>query len=85
MQIVTLVVTSFTWFMLAFMLYSESKVYVEEFRAYVRFGVFYVLVAETTMFRFITELREQYDTYVSIPFPFLIAYDPYVVPFICQA
>ena len=66
MQIITLVVTSFTWFMLAFMLYCESKVYVEEFQVYVRFGVIYVLVAETTMFRFIAELRQYYDPYDSI-------------------
>eukprot|EP00250_Pteridium_aquilinum_P005352 c15461_g1_i1 orf=573-5420(+) len=63
-EIVTSLVSSFTWFMMTFVLYRESKLYVTEFRWYVRFGVIYVLVAEITMFRFILDLREYYDPFL---------------------
>lgn len=63
-EIVTSLVTSFTWFMMTFVLYRESKLYVTEFRWYVRFGVVYVLVAQATMFRFIFDLREYYSLFL---------------------
>ncbi|MCO5609705.1 hypothetical protein L7F22_063937 [Adiantum nelumboides] len=60
-EIVTSMVTSCTWFMMTFVLYREYKLYVTDFRWYVRFGVIYVLVAQATMFRFIFALRDYYD------------------------
>ncbi|MCO5609267.1 hypothetical protein L7F22_063491 [Adiantum nelumboides] len=60
-EIVTSLVTSCTWFMMTFVLYREYKLYVTDFRWYVRFGVIYVLVAQATMFRFIFALRDYYD------------------------
>lgn len=63
-EIVTSLVTSLTWFMMTFVLYRESKLYVTEFRWYVRFGVIYVLVAQATMFRFIFDLRDYYSLFL---------------------
>lgn len=60
-EILTAVVTSITWFMMTFVLYREAKLYVTEFRWYVRFGVVYALVGQTTMFRFIFALKDYYD------------------------
>ncbi|KAH7289296.1 hypothetical protein KP509_31G069200 [Ceratopteris richardii] len=60
-EILTSIVISVTWFMMAYLLYREYKVYVTEFRWYVRFGVVYVLVGQTTMFRFILVLRDYYE------------------------
>ena len=43
------------------MLLIEMKVYVKDFRWYTRFGMVYVLVAETILYRFIFDLKPFYN------------------------
>eukprot|EP00249_Psilotum_nudum_P023194 c28783_g1_i1 orf=631-5508(+) len=63
-EIVTLLLETFTWGTMLFMLCIETKVYVRDFRWYVRFGVIYVLVAQATMFRFTLSLRGYLEKYI---------------------
>ena len=60
-QIVTSLIISLTWFTMVFALYQETRLYVTEFRWYVRFGAIYAAVAQATMFQFIFDLRNFYD------------------------
>lgn len=65
---VTLTVKAISWgFMLA-MIGVETKVYIREFRWYVRFGILYVLVAEAVMLNFVISLEHFYMRSVSLAF-----------------
>nr|QVT92271.1 ABC transporter [Salvia miltiorrhiza] len=50
-----------SWCSMVAMLLVETKIYVKEFRWYIRFGLMYVLVGDAVIFNFIFPLREFYD------------------------
>ncbi|KAH9288056.1 hypothetical protein KI387_032173, partial [Taxus chinensis] len=60
-EVVTLLVESVTWCTLLALLCIETKVYIREFRWYIRFGVIYVLVGESALLNFILTLNDYYD------------------------
>ncbi|XP_057833257.2 ABC transporter C family member 2 [Cryptomeria japonica] len=60
-EVVTLIVESVTWCTMLALLCIETKVYIREFRWYIRFGVIYVLVGEATLFKFILTLNSYFD------------------------
>ncbi|XP_057763901.1 ABC transporter C family member 12-like [Salvia miltiorrhiza] len=49
-----------SWCSMVAMLLVETKIYVKEFRWYIRFGLMYVLVGDAVIFNFIFPLREFY-------------------------
>eukprot|EP00250_Pteridium_aquilinum_P010315 c19292_g1_i1 orf=266-5158(-) len=60
-EVVSLLLGSFTWLLMFCMLVIETKVYVRDFRWYIRFGIIYVLVAQVTLYRFVFALRSFYN------------------------
>ncbi|MCO5564932.1 hypothetical protein L7F22_018602 [Adiantum nelumboides] len=63
-EVLSLLLGSFTWLSLLHMLLVETRVYIRNFRWYTRFGIIYVLVAQTTVYRFIFSLRPFYNRVV---------------------
>ena len=51
-----------------FMIGLETKVYICEFRWYVRFAVLYVLVADAVVLSLILSVRDYYNGLVRLPF-----------------
>lgn len=60
-EVVSLLVKSVAWSCMLVLIGMETKVYIHEFRWYVRFVVIYVLVGETTAFNLVRSVREYYD------------------------
>lgn len=60
MQMVNLGIEFISWCCMVVMLLVETKIYVKEFRWYIRFGLIYVLVGDAVIFNFIFILREFY-------------------------
>nr|AXN55887.1 ABC transporter C family member 2 [Crocus sativus] len=60
-EILSLIVEAVAWCCMLVMLGMESKVYIHEFRWYVRFVVLYVLVGETAVFNLVLSVREYYE------------------------
>ena len=52
----------------------ETKVYIREFRWYVRFGVIYVLVADAVVLSLILSVRDYYSGLVLVPFKELLTF-----------
>ena len=65
-QIVSLIMEAFTWCSLLVMIGVETKVYIREFRWFVRFGLIYNLVGDAVMLNLILSVREFYNRYVSL-------------------
>lgn len=63
-QVVSLIVEALTWCSMLVMLGSEIKVYICEFRWFVRFGVIYALVGDAVMLNLVLSLKEFYNRYV---------------------
>ncbi|KAI5055599.1 hypothetical protein GOP47_0029120 [Adiantum capillus-veneris] len=63
-EVLSLLLGSITWFSLLHMLLVETRVYISDFSWYTRFGLIYVLVAQTTVYRFIFSLRPFYNRLV---------------------
>lgn len=59
-EMLTLIVESVAWCCMLVMIGVESKIYITEFRWYVRFVVIYVLVGETALFSLVLSVREYY-------------------------
>ena len=74
MQVVSLTVETLVWCSLVIMTLLETKVYIREFRWYVRFGVIYVLVGDTVKLSFILSLKDLYPRSVSLPLPVSTTY-----------
>ncbi|KAM7270310.1 hypothetical protein ACFE04_029524 [Oxalis oulophora] len=60
-EIVSLIIEAITWCSMLLMICLETKIYIREFRWYVRFGVMYILVGEAVMLNLILPVREHYD------------------------
>ncbi|KAF5736367.1 putative mgatp-energized glutathione s-conjugate pump [Tripterygium wilfordii] len=57
-EIVSLIIEALAWFFMLIMIGLETKVYIREFRWYVRFGVIYVLIGNAVIFNLILPMRE---------------------------
>lgn len=60
MQMVHLAIEFMSWCSMVVMLFVETRIYVKEFRWYIRFGLMYVLVGDAVIFNFIFPLRDFY-------------------------
>jgi len=61
LQMLTMIVEAVAWCCMFVMIGVETKIYITEFRWYVRFVVIYVLVGETALFNLVLSVREYYD------------------------
>ncbi|RVW98540.1 ABC transporter C family member 2 [Vitis vinifera] len=60
-QVVSLIIKAFAWCSMLVLIGIETKVYIREFRWYLRFGVLYTLVGEAVMLNLILSVKELYD------------------------
>ncbi|KAK6283230.1 hypothetical protein POUND7_017055 [Theobroma cacao] len=63
-EIVSLIVEAVTWCSILVMIGVETKVYICEFRWFVRFGLIYTLIGDTVMVNLILSVREFYNSSV---------------------
>ena len=63
-QVVSLIIKAFAWCSMLVLIGIETKVYIREFRWYLRFGVLYTLVGEAVMLNLILSVKELYDRLV---------------------
>ncbi|KAE8659422.1 hypothetical protein F3Y22_tig00116962pilonHSYRG00340 [Hibiscus syriacus] len=61
-EIASLIVEALTWCSIFVMIVVETKVYIREFRWFVRFGVIYTLIGEAVMLNLILSVREFYNS-----------------------
>ena len=67
---VSLIVEALSWCSTLIMIGLETRIYIQQFRWYVRFGVIYVLVGEAAMLNLILSVSDDYDSrLVILPFP----------------
>ncbi|CAN0874920.1 ABC transporter C family member 2 [Linum grandiflorum] len=57
-EMVSLIIETFSWCSMLIMVSVEIKIYIRQFRWYVRFGVIYVLIAESVVFNLILPMSE---------------------------
>ncbi|XP_019224929.1 PREDICTED: ABC transporter C family member 12-like isoform X1 [Nicotiana attenuata] len=62
-EMVSLSIQALAWISIVIMNVVETKVYIREFRWYVRFGVIYVLVGELVILNFILSMRSFYSRF----------------------
>ena len=67
-QITSLIVEFLAWGSMLVMIGLETKVYVREFRWYVRFGVIYVLVADAVVLNLVLSVKDYYNGLVLLLF-----------------
>ncbi|GAA0146210.1 ATP-binding cassette [Lithospermum erythrorhizon] len=60
-EIVSLSIKALAWCSLLVMAVLETKVYITEFRWFVRFGVFYALIGDAVMINLVLSVRNLYD------------------------
>ncbi|OAY47206.1 hypothetical protein MANES_06G060800v8 [Manihot esculenta] len=63
-EIVSLFIEAFAWFSMLLMVGLETKIYIRQFRWYVRFGVIYLLVGEAAMLNIIFSMSDYYSRFV---------------------
>ncbi|KAG6755078.1 hypothetical protein POTOM_040892 [Populus tomentosa] len=63
-EIVSLIIEALAWCSLLVMIVVEIKVYIREFRWFVRFGVIYTLVGDAVMLNLILTVKEFYNKFV---------------------
>ena len=66
LQMVSLVIEAIAWCSILVMLGVETKVYIREFRWYVRFGIIYALVGDTVMLSLILSVKDFYSRLVFV-------------------
>ncbi|XP_074328761.1 ABC transporter C family member 2-like [Apium graveolens] len=59
-EIVSLIIKALAWCSMLVMICVETKVYIHEFRWFVRFGVIYVLVGDVVMLNLVLSMRDFY-------------------------
>ncbi|XP_055802158.1 ABC transporter C family member 12-like isoform X2 [Solanum dulcamara] len=62
-EMVSLSIEALAWISIIVMNLVETKVYIKEFRWYVRFGVIYVLVGELVIFNFVLSMQSLYSRF----------------------
>ncbi|CAM8996206.1 unnamed protein product [Rhodiola kirilowii] len=91
-EVVSLTIQAVAWCLMVIMIGLETKVYIHEFRWYVRFGVAYTLVGDAVLFNLILKLKDYYESsviylyfsevLVQIVFGILlVVYVPYLDPY----
>eukprot|EP00262_Sarcandra_glabra_P011548 TRINITY_DN2799_c0_g1_i1.p1 TRINITY_DN2799_c0_g1~~TRINITY_DN2799_c0_g1_i1.p1 ORF type:complete len:1626 (+),score=287.39 TRINITY_DN2799_c0_g1_i1:361-5238(+) len=91
-EVISLLIEALAWCCMLVMICLETKVYIQEFRWYVRFGVIFVLVGEAVMFNLVLSVREYYTKFVFYVYTsqilcqflfgiFLLFYFPDLVPY----
>ncbi|KAK1256750.1 ABC transporter C family member 1 [Acorus gramineus] len=60
-EIVSVLIEALAWCTMVVMTGIETKVYICEFRWYVRFGVIYILIGEAVIFNLALDVREYYN------------------------
>ncbi|CAM9003410.1 unnamed protein product [Rhodiola kirilowii] len=91
-EVVSLTIQAVAWCLMVIMIGLETKVYIHEFRWYVRFGVAYTLVGDAVLFNLILKLKDYYErsvvylyfseVLVQIVFGILlVVYVPYLDPY----
>nr|XP_048323697.1 ABC transporter C family member 12-like isoform X2 [Ziziphus jujuba var. spinosa] len=63
-EIVSLIIEALAWCSMLVLIGLETKIYIREFRWYVRFGVLYVLAADAVVLNLIVSLTDYYSRYV---------------------
>jgi ABC-type multidrug transport system fused ATPase/permease subunit len=63
-EIASLIVRALTWCSMLLMIIVETRIYIREFRWFVRFGVAYVLVGDAVMLNLSLTVKEYYDSSV---------------------
>ena len=61
LQVLSLIVEVLAWLWMLVMIAIETKVYVREFRWFVRFGVIYALVGDAVMLSLVLYVKEHYN------------------------
>lgn len=61
-EITSLVIETAAWCCMLIMIFLETKVYITEFRWYIRFVVIYVLVGKAAMFNLVLPVRQYYSS-----------------------
>ena len=62
LQIVSLIIESAAWCCMLVMILLETRIYIYEFRWYIRFVVIYVLIGEAAMFNLVLSVRQYYSS-----------------------
>ncbi|XP_068657301.1 ABC transporter C family member 2-like [Aristolochia californica] len=60
-EVVSLIIQGIAWCCMLILIGLETRVYIREFRWYVRFGVIYVLIGEAVMLNLILSVKEYYS------------------------
>uniref|UniRef100_A0A7N0T3S0 ABC-type xenobiotic transporter n=1 Tax=Kalanchoe fedtschenkoi TaxID=63787 RepID=A0A7N0T3S0_KALFE len=60
-EAVSLTIQALAWLLMVILIFMEMKVYIYEFRWYVRFGVAYVLVGDAVFLNLILKLKDYYN------------------------
>ncbi|EES12878.1 hypothetical protein BDA96_06G240300 [Sorghum bicolor] len=61
-EIVSLIIESAAWCCMLVMILLETRIYINEFRWYIRFVVIYVMVGEAAMFNLVLSVRQYYSS-----------------------
>ncbi|CAL5025388.1 unnamed protein product [Urochloa decumbens] len=61
-EIVSLIIESAAWCCMLVMILLETRIYIYEFRWYIRFVVIYVLVGDAAMFNLVLSVRQYYSS-----------------------
>lgn len=64
---VSLAIEALAWCAMLVMLGVETKVYIRDFRWYVRFGVLYLLIGDAVMLELVLSMKEFYNRLAFIP------------------
>ncbi|KAK1381980.1 ABC-type xenobiotic transporter [Heracleum sosnowskyi] len=91
-EAVSLIINVLSWGFMLLMIGLETKIYVKAFRWYIRFGVIYLLVADTVMLTFMISLKNFYPRSVLFLYictffckilfgMLLLVYIPYLDPY----
>jgi ABC-type multidrug transport system fused ATPase/permease subunit len=61
-EIISLIIESAAWCCMLVMILLETRIYIYEFRWYIRFVVIYVLIGEAAMFNLVLSVRQYYSS-----------------------
>ena len=64
LQIVSLLIEALAWCTMLVLIGVETKVYIFDFRWFVRFGVIYALVGDAVMFNLVLSMKDFYNRFV---------------------
>lgn len=70
-QIISLIIEALAWCSILILIGIETKVYIREFRWFVRFGLIYAIVGDAVMFNLIISAKEFYSRFDHIIFTML--------------